>query len=552
MFGQIQTGLNFYFYGRKHFTQTGYLYNSSRYATPAFHETASLSNKVVMITGSNAGIGKELALYAAKKDARVFMLCRTPSRAEDARKEIVAESGNENIHVLQCDVSLEADVRRAMKDFESHESFNGKVPELHALVTNAGALLNDRTLTKEGVENTFAAHLLYGTYLLGRLAMPTMEKTRDSRIIMVSSGGMYNTKLPGWEHMASTHENSEKGYSGNLAYAYAKRGQVILAERWAQNFPNVKVVSCHPGWTLTDGVEAAYGSQKSYLEPMRSKWEGAEGIAWLVSVDSAQIESGGFYLDRQPQPKHIAGSFFYEGSATKNSTEEIDMFMENLERVTMSSSLSDVWQNIVKGSSNKLAARANPAVGTEKAVDIPRFMRNWSVLAAQPIEVVSEHLTSNGLEQYNWDSKRELVEVKFNSSPLDKPVSETQQSRMHGIIKNAPNSHWSLNIKFGIYLPTALDYVLMHIAEDFSWCLVGLPSRANMWIMTTKRPQNKKPRPMPSNIEYRETAAANSEPVTTSKDVLTTKEEDEILREGLKMAENLGFDISMVRIACWR
>lgn len=28
----------------------------------------------------------------------------------------------------------------------------------------------------------------------------------------------------------------------------------------------VKIVSCHPGWTLTDGVKAAYGDKRSSLE----------------------------------------------------------------------------------------------------------------------------------------------------------------------------------------------------------------------------------------------------------------------------------------------
>ncbi len=38
-------------------------------------------------------------------------------------------------------------------------------------------------------------------------------------------------------------------------------GQVLLAERWAAAHPAVKVVTCHPGWILTDGVEAAYGNR---------------------------------------------------------------------------------------------------------------------------------------------------------------------------------------------------------------------------------------------------------------------------------------------------
>ena len=41
----------------------------------------------------------------------------------------------------------------------------------------------------------------------------------------------------------------------------------------------VKVVSCHPGWTLTEGVEAAYGDSKRYLQPLRSLWQvGVAGV----------------------------------------------------------------------------------------------------------------------------------------------------------------------------------------------------------------------------------------------------------------------------------
>ena len=58
---------------------------------------------------------------------------------------------------------------------------------------------------------------------------------------------MYNCRFPTWEVAASL----EGGFSGNLAYAYAKRGQVLLCERWAEEHPKVKFVSCHPGWTAT-------------------------------------------------------------------------------------------------------------------------------------------------------------------------------------------------------------------------------------------------------------------------------------------------------------
>ena len=51
--------------------------------------------------------------------------------------------------------------------------------------------------------------------------------------------------------------------------------------------------------------------------------QGAEGICWLLVEDAAKIQGGEFYLDRSPQPKHLSGPFFSEGSYTKNTPKVI-------------------------------------------------------------------------------------------------------------------------------------------------------------------------------------------------------------------------------------
>jgi len=135
-------------------------------------------------------------------------------------------------------------VRRVWAEFTSHRASLGGLspdglPFLRALVCNAGALLNTRyiifsllmalltvdnlhllsnslslhftslhsqfrTLTAEGVEVTFAAHLLFGTYLLGELALPSLKASAPgSRLVVVTSGGMYNKKFPDWEDAVS-------------------------------------------------------------------------------------------------------------------------------------------------------------------------------------------------------------------------------------------------------------------------------------------------------------------------------------------------------------
>ena len=54
-------------------------------------------------------------------------------------------------------------------------------------------------------------------------------------------------------------------YDGQMAYVHAKRGQVLLAERWARDSKGdgkVGWVSAHPGWVDTPAVEEAYGKAR--------------------------------------------------------------------------------------------------------------------------------------------------------------------------------------------------------------------------------------------------------------------------------------------------
>lgn len=588
---------NFYFHGKKHFTKTGYETNVASYKEPKFLDdltAESLKTKVYLVTGANQGIGKEVATFLAKKGGTVFMACRSAERAQKACQEIITESGNENVIVLQADVSLEADVRRMWRDFLAHplaKPCGQPAPQLHGLVCNAGALLNTRTLTAEGVETTFACHLLFGTYLLGELAMPTLERTPGSRMVVVSSGGMYNTALPSWEVLSGTHESSEAKYSGDMAYAYAKRAQVLIAEYWAASATRVKVVTVHPGWTLTDGVEKAFGEKKSWLEPLRSTWEGAEGICWLCAVKAGDIVTGSFYLDREPQAKHIAGLFCTEGSATKNTPQEIEMFYENLERwapaVPPGTVGPDgrpaplkVWRPTPERTAAKIQSRLDHPVALPSAVpfNLDEFMIKWHVLANIPLFISGEHLLCNGYEHYQYDKDRKMVKVRFTSTPLGS--QESQLALMHGHVKNPPtNTDWSLNPKLLFYLPLNLGYIMLYVAPDMSWCLVGTPSRANMWIMTAKRPTTKDPKPWPAGVQsstyrfqmgctsggYGDVISCELQDLVTPvfkgtgtdysdqrSEMLSAEEEDHIVTEGLLKAEASGFDISEVRFSGWR
>jgi dehydrogenase/reductase SDR family member 12 len=301
-----------------------------------------LTGKVICITGANSGLGEEVARYVASKHAKLYMLCRSADRAQQARQKILSETGasEEDVQVVLVDVAELESVRKAAQQLQANES------QIHCLVCNAGVLHNAQQNSGEGIEATFASHLLGGTYLLASLLLAQLEAADDSRVVVVTSGGMYNTALPPWEVLTSyttppspTAKDSippSFKYSGNMAYAYAKRGQVVLVEEWSRLYGTKgkapKFVAVHPGWADTPAVEEAYGEQKKWLEPMREPWQGAEGIAWLTATKGSNLESGALYLDRKPQRKHLAGPFFSEGSFTKNKPEEIQEFMKNLKQ----------------------------------------------------------------------------------------------------------------------------------------------------------------------------------------------------------------------------
>lgn len=73
------------------------------------------TGKVVIVTGANTGIGYETANGLAKRGARVYMACRNMKKCEEARADIIEETGNRNVHCRHCDLSSMESVREFAK-----------------------------------------------------------------------------------------------------------------------------------------------------------------------------------------------------------------------------------------------------------------------------------------------------------------------------------------------------------------------------------------------------------------------------------------------------
>ena len=115
---------------------------------------------------------------------------------------------------------------------------------LDAVVHNAGALLDQKTMTVDGLETTLAVHVV-APHLLTTMLVPLLRQ--PARVVWVTSGGMYSQGLD-VDHL----EMDEDRYKGATQYARAKRAQVELLRLWAERLaPTAVAHAMHPGWADT-------------------------------------------------------------------------------------------------------------------------------------------------------------------------------------------------------------------------------------------------------------------------------------------------------------
>ena len=253
-----------------------------------------LRGKTVVITGPTSGLGEQVARQLAATGANLVLVARNEEKCARVIDEIAP----------MCTGNKPVFVRAEMGDLESVRSACAAIQQqfthLDVLIHNAGALLNTRQTSPQGIEQTVASHVV-GPFLMTTLLLPLLV---GGRVVTVSSGGMYTSPLPIFDN-GETLEMPAHKYAGSKQYAIAKRAQVTLTEMWAAHEPQTEFVSMHPGWADTPGVQESIPGFRRITAPiLRSASEGADTIAWLAAVQPLPGMSGSFWSDREIRPTH--------------------------------------------------------------------------------------------------------------------------------------------------------------------------------------------------------------------------------------------------------
>jgi NAD(P)-dependent dehydrogenase (short-subunit alcohol dehydrogenase family) len=245
-----------------------------------------MKDKVIIVTGSNSGLGKETAKELARMGATVVMVVRNRDKGERVLEEIIQDTKNQNTALMICDVSSPESIRRFVANFKDSYA------RLDVLINNAGAVFMNRQTTKEGFEKTIATNYL-GPFLLIHDLLPILKKSAPSRIINISSG-MHKTGKIDFENL-----RGRKTYRGMMVYANSKLMLTTYTNALAQRLQSTSVTAnvVEPGFVATEMGKNSGSIMASIMfkivRPLQVPVEeGAKTIIWAASSKELKDVTG--------------------------------------------------------------------------------------------------------------------------------------------------------------------------------------------------------------------------------------------------------------------
>jgi NAD(P)-dependent dehydrogenase (short-subunit alcohol dehydrogenase family) len=255
-----------------------------------------LTNKNIMITGANAGIGKAATIQLAQAGAKVIMACRSAERGQRALEEVRSITQNNRIELSLVDMSSQASIREFAKVFkQQHETLDGLIHN----AANFDLTMKQPIKTVDGIETIFATNHI-GPFLLTYLLLDLLKASVPSRIITVASKGLMTYPFLDIEF---DNLNGERKYSPQHAYYHAKQAQVMFALDLAERLKGTGVtVNCVrvsnvavPDERLTHLSTWALKIYRIKRKLAMTPEKMAETYTWLAADPSVQNITGGYW-----------------------------------------------------------------------------------------------------------------------------------------------------------------------------------------------------------------------------------------------------------------
>lgn len=256
----------------------------------------------MLITGGNAGIGYATCKGLAATGATVVLVSRDPARGERAAASIRRASGNDDVHVLCCDLSSLSEVRRLAAEI------GAGFPRLDVLINNAAMYTESRAVTVDGFEAQFATNYL-SMFLLTRLLLDTLKANAPARIVNLSTVNHYDVSLD-FDDL-----QSERAWEPKVCHMRSKLAVILFTYELARRLGGTGVTAncLHPGVIATNLL-----GQVRNVPPARR-------VAQVMGGDPLEVGARTpLYLATSPEVDGVSGQYFDNCRAVPSSEETYD------------------------------------------------------------------------------------------------------------------------------------------------------------------------------------------------------------------------------------
>jgi NAD(P)-dependent dehydrogenase (short-subunit alcohol dehydrogenase family) len=261
-----------------------------------------MRGKVCLVTGATAGIGLATARGLARQGASVFIVGRSPERAEAAVNQLRSVSGTPEIGWFAADLSSLADVGRLAATVRE------RCPRVDVLVNNAGGIYLTREESVDGIEMTWAVnHLSY--FVLTNLLLSQLNAGHPARIVNVASDAHKGASINFDDVEAKSR------YSAWRSYQQSKLANILFTYELARRLEGTSVTAnaLHPGFVKTS----------IFRHPTWRAWL-VRRVADVIALSPERGARTSIYLASSPDVANVSGRYFVKEKPATSSPQSLD------------------------------------------------------------------------------------------------------------------------------------------------------------------------------------------------------------------------------------